>query len=171
MPALLTSTSRPPSFASSLREQPLHRGAIGDVATASRVIARVAGGKCRQRHFIDVAGVNLGAFGCEGARDRKPDAACAGGDQHAQTLDIEIRDRSEIVCRISAGETAARKDEIRGAADVGGNSAQRRGSVAGGDGLAHIGMKPDRVALRQPFGIGAQIEIDHRPGLEPEPRG
>jgi hypothetical protein len=32
----------------------------------------------------------------EGTRNRKPDAACAGGDQHAQTLDVEIHDRSAM---------------------------------------------------------------------------
>src|SRR5882672_4754013 len=68
----------------------------------------------------------------------------------------------------STGQTAARKNKIRSIADVGGYSVKRRSAVAGGDGLAHIGVTPDRVALRQPFGIGAQIEIDHGPGLEPE---
>src|SRR5450631_446768 len=68
----------------------------------------------------------------------------------------------------SAGQTAAGQDKIGGAADVGLYSLQRRIAVAGGDGLARIGVKPDRVALRQPFGVGAQIEIDHRPGLQPE---
>ena len=29
-------------------------------------------------------------------------------------------------------------------------------------------MKTDRIALCQPFRIGAQIEIDHRPGFQPE---
>src|ERR1700730_11294076 len=70
--------------------------------------------------------------------------------------------------KVSAGETPAGQNEIRGTADVGFYSLKRRFAVAGGDGLAHIGVKPDRVALRQPFGIGAQIEIDHRPGFKPE---
>src|SRR5205807_6987673 len=104
---------------------------------------------------------NPGAFGRKSARDRKPDAAGTGGDQHAQTLDIEIHHRSGIVWKVSAGETAARKDKIRGTADVGSNSIKRRSTVAGGDGVTHIGMEPDRVALRQPVGIGAQIEIEH----------
>ena len=108
--------------------------------------------------------MNPGAFGCESARDRKPDAACTGGDQHAQTLDIEIHDRSGIVWN-STGKTAARKDKIRGTADVGGNSVKRRSTVANVNRLAHVGMKPDRVALRQPVRIGAQIEMITGPAL------
>jgi hypothetical protein len=96
MPALLTSTSRPPSFASASVNSRWTAVAVGDVARR-RGDRGVAGGKFGQRHFIDVAGVNPGAFAGEGARDRQPDAACAGGNQHAQTLDIEIHDRSGIV--------------------------------------------------------------------------
>src|ERR1700732_2778360 len=69
---------------------------------------------------------------------------------------------------MSAGRTAARKDKIGRAGDIGGNSGLRGGAMAGGDRGAGIGMKPDGIALGQPLRIGAQVEIDHRAGLEPE---
>ena len=62
-----------------------------------------------KRHLIDIADVNPGAFAGEAARDRKPDAVGAGGYQHAQTLDVEIHDRSEM-SDMSAGKTAARQE-------------------------------------------------------------
>src|SRR5437879_5428003 len=70
--------------------------------------------------------------------------------------------------KISAGETAARKDKIRRTADVSGNSLKRRGAMAGGDGFSHVGVKPDGVAIRQPLRIGAQIEIDDGTCFQPE---
>src|SRR5665811_1807731 len=69
---------------------------------------------------------------------------------------------------MSAGQTAARQNEVGGTADIGGYSLTRRSSIAGSDGVTHIGMKPDRVAFRQSLWIGTQVEIDHRSRLEPE---
>src|SRR6202047_1300606 len=73
-----------------------------------------------------------------------------------------------VSLKISAGKTAARKNNLRRAADVTGNASPPRGFVAPGNRLAYFGVKADRVAFRQPLGIGAQIEIDHGSRLEPK---
>ena len=60
------------------------------------------------------------------------------------------------------------QDEVRRARDVGGDPGAGSLRVAGLDCGAHVGMKPDRITLGEAVGIAAQVQIDHRPGLQPQ---
>ena len=82
MPALLISTSSPPSAVDRRRHHGSISARLAHVAAARDEAGDLLGER-RERPVVDVADENLGAVRGEGAREFAADAGGAGGDQHA----------------------------------------------------------------------------------------
>src|SRR3954468_22134999 len=166
-PALLTSTSSPPSFAIASE----NRAFTAVRSETSQGVAVMAGSLAASSDKAVLSTSQVWTL-APSAANRRAIASPMPPAPAVTSTRKPLISRSMIApngcLKILVGETAARQDEFGLTADIGGNPLARRSGIAGGDRVAHIGMRLDRVAFRQPLGIGAQIEIDHRPGLQPQ---
>ena len=94
MPALLTSTSSPPSACSASSKKRATSARSGDVATGARQVADRSSPSASSAADRRRVTCTRAPSPDERARDLEPDPARAGGDQHAQRCDLQVHGSS-----------------------------------------------------------------------------